>query len=266
MITLILLQRAFCATAGIQNEMTLSVQGSNGMVQKLIVETSELDLSNAVRQTSEVVADFIDTVSFGKRVPILIRHIEVHILEKKFLRRYITFSYAPRQLTENDFRKFLAVPPRLKAALRLFREGFSSNKPHYQLLCLYRVWELIQKVRTENNKDILGRGMKPDRPKRLLPANDLTNCYFSTFVGKSTNNFLDHTYSESRNDLAHGNWDTYSKLVLDPGNVHIAHRIDATNAVLMSVLTEMIQDEMDLMARHGLEGGILLAGDNAESA
>jgi hypothetical protein len=52
--------------------------------------------------------------------------------------------------------------------------------------------------------------------------------------------------------VAHGNLDEYFKLVLDPANVSIDHRIDFTNAVLMSVVAEMIQDERDLMTRHGL--------------
>ena len=46
--------------------------------------------------------------------------------------------------------------------------------------------------------------------------------------------------------------DEYFKLVLDPAIVGVDHRIDSTNAVLMPVIAEMIQDEIDFMIRQGL--------------
>jgi hypothetical protein len=251
---------------GVRKEVTLTLQGSNAIVQRLIVETPEVDLSNAIRHTGQIVADLLDAVSFVKRVPISIRHIEVHAIGKKYQRRYVTLPYGPRQLTADNLTAATTVPPRLKATLRLFREGLNASKPHYRLLCFYRVREVVELVRHENDRDLLAHGIKPDRPTRVLPDNELTRCYFPTYLGKKVGAFLDHVRSAYRLAVAHGNLDEYFKLVLDPANVSIDHRIDFTNAVLMSVVAEMIQDEIDLMTRHGLSGARLLAGGNPETA
>ena len=251
---------------GVRKEVTLTLQGSNAIVQRFIVEIPEVDLSNAIRHTGQIVADLLDAVSFVKRVPISIRHIEVHAIGKKYQRRYVTLPYGPRQLTADNLTEATTVPPRLKATLRLFREGLNASKPHYRLLCFYRVREVVELVRHENDRDLLAHGIKPDRPTRVLPDNELTRCYFPTYLGKKVGAFLDHVRSAYRLAVAHGNLDEYFKLVLDPANVSIDHRIDFTNAVLMSVVAEMIQDEIDLMMRHGLSGSRLLAGGNLETA
>jgi hypothetical protein len=239
---------------GVPKEVALTLQDSDTIIQKLIIETPEVDLENAIRHTDQIVADFLDTVSFMKRVPISIRHVGVHAVGKNYSRLFVTFPYGPRQLTADDLTKATTVPQRLKAALRLFREGLNASRPHYRLLCLYRVREVIEKVRRENDQDVLAHGMKPDRPRRILPDNELTRYYFPTYVGKKIGNFLDHVCSAYRLAVAHGNLDEYFKLVLDPAIVRVDHRIDSTNAVLMPVITEMIQDEIDFMIRHGLTG------------
>jgi hypothetical protein len=238
----------------VPKEVTLTLQGSDAIVQKLIIETPEVDLENAIRHAGQIVADFLDTVSFMKRVPISIRHIGVHAVGKKYSRLYTTFPYEPRELTPDDLTKVTTVPLRLKAALRLFREGLNASSPHYRLLCLYRVREVIEKVRRENNQDVLAHGMRPYRPKRSLPDNELTRHYFPTYVGKKLGDFLDYVREAYRLAVAHGNLDEYFKLVLDPAIVSVDHRIDSTNAVLMPVITEMIQDEINFMIRHGLRG------------
>jgi hypothetical protein len=230
------------------------LQGSNAIVQRLIVETSEGDLETAIRHTGQIVADLLDAVSFAKRVPISIRHIEVSAIGKKYHRRYVTLPYGSRQLTADNLTEAVTIPPRLKAPLRLFRESLNSSKPHYRLLCLYRAWEVIEKVRRENDRDILAHGTKPDRPRRVFLDNELTRRYFPTYVEKKISDFLDHVRSAYRLDVAHGNLDEYFKLALDPANVNFDHRIDFTNVALMSVVAEMIQDERDLMTRHGLSG------------
>ena len=77
-----------------------------------------------------------------------------------------------------------------------------------------------------------------------MPANDLTQqFYFPQFVGKKVGAFLDHVRSEYRLAITHGNLDEYFKLVLDPADVRIDHRIDFTNAALLPVVAEMIRDE-----------------------
>ncbi len=262
----VILQYVHTNSPGVLKKATLTFQGSDAMVQRLIVETPEVDLVNAIDHTGQIVADFLDSVSFVKRVPISIRHIEVHAIGKKYQRRFVTLPYGSRQLTADDLTEVTTVPPRLKAALRLFRESLNSSKPHYRLLCLYRVREVIESVRQENDQAIVAHGMKPDRPRRVLPDNELTRCYFSTYVGKKIGAFLDSVRNAYRHVVAHGSLDEYFKLVLDPANVRIDHRIDFTNAVLISVVAEMIQDEIELMTRHGLSGSRLLAGGNAETA
>lgn len=168
------------------------------------------------------------------------------------LRVFVTLPYGSRQLMADDLTKATTIPSRLKATLRLFREGLNASRPHYRLLCLYRVREVIEKVRHENDQDVLAHRMKPDRPRRVLPDNELTRQYFSTYVGKKIGDFLEHVRSAYQLAVAHGNMDEYFNLVLDPAIVRVDHRIDITNAVLMPVIAEMIQDEIDFMIRQGL--------------
>ena len=111
----------------------------------------------------------------------------------------------------------------------------SSSRPPYRLLCLYRIREVVEKVRAETDREILARGGVPTRPVRVLPANELTRFYFPQFVGKKVGAFLDHVRSEYRLAIAHGNLDEYFKLVLDPADARIDHRIDFTNAALLPV-------------------------------
>lgn len=241
-------------TPDVVKEAALSLKTAAGVVQKLIVETTETDLSLAIRHTGQIVADLLDALSFMKRVPVAVRHIEVHALGQKYQRRYVTMPYGHRQINTQDIAQAAAVPPRLRATLRLFREGLSSSKPHYRLLCLYRVREVLDSVRRQNDQEVLANGRTPDRPSRVLPDNELTRCYFNAYVGKKVGSFLDHVRSAYRLPVAHGNLDEYFKLILDPADVRLDHRVDFTNAALIPVIAELIQDEIDLMLRHGLGG------------
>jgi hypothetical protein len=236
----------------VPKEATLRFGVSGHILQKLIIETPEIDIEKAIRQTGQIVADLLDALSFFKLLPLSIRHIHVDAVGKKYNRRYATFSYQTRHLTPEDFAQATSVPPRLKPAFRLFREALNSTRPPYRLLCLYRVREVIKSVRRENDREALAGRMRPDRPTRILADNELTRCYFPTYVGKRVGAFLDHVRSAYRLAVAHGNLDEYFKLVLDPADVRIDHRIDFTNAALMPVIAEMIHDEIALMARHGL--------------
>lgn len=230
-------------TPGVIREATMRFNASANILQRLIVETDELDLSKAIRHISQIVADLLDTLSLVKEVPISIRHIDVTAPGRKYHRRYLTLPYRQQTLTEADLKEAQNIPPQLRGAIRLFREGVSSSRPPYRLLCLYRVREVIEKVRAETNREILARGGTPSRPVRVLPTNELTQFYFPQFVGKKVSAFLDHVRSEYRLAIAHGNLDEYFKLVLDPADVRVDHRIDFTNAALLPVVAEMIRDE-----------------------
>jgi hypothetical protein len=63
---------------------------------------------------------------------------------------------------------------------------------------------------------------------------------------------LEHVESEYRHAVAHGNFDEYFKLFLDPADVRVDHRVDFTNATLEPLIAEMIQDEIDFMEQGGL--------------
>lgn len=246
----------------VPRDAVLFVRGSGDVVQRLIVETSESELASAIKHTGQIVADLLDAIAFAKRVPISVRHIEVHAIGRKYQRRYVTLPYGLRRFTADDLIEAATIPPRLKPALRLFREGLSSSRPHYRLLCLYRVREVVESIRHQNDSEVLARDVKPERATRLLPDNELTRCYFPTFVGKKVGAFLDHVRSACRLDIAHANLNEYFKLVLDPADVRTDHRIDFTNAALMPVMAEMIRDEIDFMNRFGIgESGLQALGD-----
>jgi hypothetical protein len=249
----------------VQWNATLFVKGSGDIVQRLIVETSESELASAIKHTSQIVADLLDAIAFAKRVPISIRHIEVHAIEQKYLRRYVTLPYGLRSFTAGDLTEATAIPSRLRPALRLFREGLSSSRPHYRLLCLYRVREVMEKVRRQNDSEAPAREVRLERPKRVFPDNELTQCYFPTFIGKKVGAFLDHVYHACRLDVAHANLNEYFKLVLDPADIRTDHRIDFTNAALMPVMAEMIQDEIDIMRRFGIGASGLQTPDDSKS-
>lgn len=236
----------------VQKNAILSIGGSGGVVQRLIVETPESDLASAITHINQIVADLLDAIALAKRVPISIRHIEVHAIGHKWQRRYVTFPYGSRRLTASDFTEAATIPLRLKPALRLFREGLSSSKPHYRLLCLYRAREVTEKIRCQNDTDVLARGVKPEREPRVFPGNELTKCYFPTFIGKKVGAFLDHVRSTYRPDIAHANLNEYFKLILDPADVRTDHRVDFTNAALMPLIADMIRDEIGFMRRFGI--------------
>ena len=80
--------------------MTFNVSG--GFLQRLVVETDETDLSTAIRNVGQIIADLLDALSLVRRVPISIRHIDVAAPKHKFHRRYITLPYGQRALTEAD--------------------------------------------------------------------------------------------------------------------------------------------------------------------
>jgi hypothetical protein len=234
-------------TPGIVRDAKMTFATSGGLLQRLVVETDETDLSTAIRHISQIVADLLDALSLVRQVPISIHHIDVAAPGRKFHRRYLTLPHCQRILTETDLTEAQNFPPRLRGAIRLFREAVSSNRPPYRLLCLYRIREVIEKIRAETDREVLARGGTPTRPVRVLPENELTQFYFPQFVGKKVGAFLDHVRSEYRLAIAHGDLDDYFKLVLDPVDVRIDHRIDFTNAALLPIVAEMIRDEASVI-------------------
>jgi len=230
-------------TPDIVRDAKITFNASEGLLQRLVVETDEPDLPTAIRHISQIVADLLDALSLVRQLPISIHHIDVAAPGRKFHRRYCTLPYGQHTLTAADLKEAQNFPQQLRGAIRLFREGVSSSRPPYRFLCLYRIREVIEMVRAETDHEIRARGGTPTRPVRVLPANELTRFYFPQFVGKKVGAFLDHVRNEYRHAIAHGKLDDYFKLVLDPANVRIDHRIDFINAALLPIVAEMIRDE-----------------------
>jgi hypothetical protein len=232
--------------------LTPIVEG--GMIRRLRVELPETSLDTAVRVSSQIVHSVLDTISLRREVPVQIRHIEVHkeVGQDRFLRRYLTFSYSPVEIEEEDITLATSIPKPLAPALRLFREAINSSKPHYRLLCLYRVREVLDRVRNANTQALIQKGIQPRRPVRKVPDNDLTRAFFPGLIGKRFAAFLDYVRENYRIPVAHFELDEYERMILDPADVRVDHRVDYTNAVLIQIVKRMISDEIDLMKRHSL--------------
>jgi hypothetical protein len=88
-----------------------------------------------------------------------------------------------------------------------------------------------------------------------VPDNELTQKYFAEFIGKKISALLDQIRREYRVPVAHVNLTDFERLVLDPADVRCDHRLDYTNALLIGLLTDLIEDERHLMETEGLAGG-----------
>ena len=85
-----------------------------------------------------------------------------------------------------------------------------------------------------------------------MPDVELTREYFPDLIGKKFGAFLDYVREHYRIPVAHLTFDEFDRMVLDPAYTKSDHRIDFTNAALQAVIREMIQDEWDLINKHGL--------------
>jgi hypothetical protein len=134
----------------------------------------------------------------------------------------------------------------------MYREGLNSSKPHYRLLCFYRVHEGLLALQHRNTQSLRVRGLTPKRTVRRVPSNDLTKKFFPTLVGKKLGEFFDYVRERYRVPIAHLETVDLEKIILDPANVRIEHVVDATNAVLEVVLAQLVTDEWELMDQHEL--------------
>lgn len=237
-----------------QKTATLRLVASDNLVQRISVDVPETTLQAAVTVASRIVHGLLDTVTFRTAVPTQVRHVEVKSAggRSKFLRRYMTVPYKPVVLTQADFMAPLNAPKLIEPALRLYREAVGSSRPHYRLLCLYRAREAILRAQNTNNAALLARDITPSRPVRTVPETDLTREFFPSLVGKRIGAFFDHVRSEFRIPIAHLELDDYDRILLDPTDVRIDHRVDYTNAVLLAVVKQLIVDEVSVMSDNAL--------------
>ena len=225
-----------------------------GIVRRFRVDLPEKELEVALKVSSQIVHSILDVISLRREVPTQIRHIEVRreVGTDRFLRRYMTLPYKPIDIEEDDISVAFTIPRSIVPALRLFREAISSSNPYYRLLCLYRVREVIEKVRGANDHALMAQSVTPDRPVRRIPDNDLTQGFFPTLIGKRFGAFLDHVRATCRIPIAHFTLDEYERMLLDPADVRVDHRVDYTNSVLILIIKQMISDEIDLMKKYNL--------------
>lgn len=241
--------------SGERKDANLTFVKTGAYVQRLVVEMHEDSLDLAVAFSGQFVNLLLDVLSLQKQLPIQVHHIEIfHVPSGDLLREYVTIPHTINKDVEaNDFELFQRIPDRLKPILRLFREAINSSNPHYRLLCLYRMREGIKKVRARNSAEAIAKGRKPKRARLRVPDNELTQRFFPALVGKRLNAFLDYVRDEFRTNIAHLDFDDYGRMLLDPGEVKIVHRIDSTNAVLEQLMRRSIQEELKFMLKHELK-------------
>ena len=235
-----------------EGKVTPRIEGST--IRALIVEVPELDLDASVRIAGTIVHSILDVVALKRHVPAQIHHLDVRreVGNDRFLRRYLLLPYKPSQLHAEDINAATTVPDLLRPALRLFREGLNSSNPLYRFLCLYRVREALESARRKNDEKLIREGKTPTRVVRRVPDNELTREYFPDLVGKKLNAFLDHVYHAYRIPVAHVSFDDFDRMVLDPADVRVNHRVDYTNSVLIEIAGQMIEDEWKLMRDENL--------------
>jgi hypothetical protein len=144
-----------------------------------------------------------------------------------------------------------------RPCLTIYREAINSANPYYRLLCLYRVGERLREIQNENGKKLAripGFSKKPT----IISDTELTRTYFSSYVGKKLNVYLDnHVREVYRNNIAHlsmnkGSFDANGNMLLPAADNKIDTTIEATNAVLISVINDAIKEEIITMKKYNI--------------
>lgn len=223
-------------------------------LQRILIIIEEDTTDMALEFAGVLANQLLDILTFRKGVPLEVRRIDiVDDANDTPVRSYIQIPYTiAREIVPDDIEAFAAIPDRLKAVLRMLREATNSSNPFYRCLCLYRIFEGLQKVRTSNNKIAKGTGHNLRRAKIRVEDNELTRSAFPNFVGASLNAFLEHVKDTCRLDIAHFNINELENLLLDPAVVGNVHRVDQVNAVLLLLARQSIQSERKFMLEAGI--------------
>ena len=115
------------------------------------------------------------------------------------------------------------------------------------------VHEALEKLRSSNNRIVRDNGGTPTRTKVVLGKSDVAEKHYPTFVGKPVGDLLDKLRQDLRINIAHMNLTDFDQMVLDPGNVGAAHRVDIANALMEQAIRGLLDSELDFMGRHGLK-------------
>lgn len=236
------------ATAEETKALIRPIVGDN-LLRSMEVTIFEQDFDRAIRAASYCVYSVLDSLSFRLKVPLNVRDIIISSFKTgKLIGRFITVPYFPTIIKrKEDFYVTKDIPKELRPYLRLYREALNSTSPHYRFLCLYRIIESMRELQSVNAKKIRSQGKSIRRAHLIMPSNPITLKYFPTYVGKKIGSFLGYVETSYRNHIAHLNIERPGNMTLDPVFVKTDHNVEFTNAVLLEVVKEMIEDEWEFM-------------------
>ena len=223
-------------------------------IQRIVVEIKESDIDSALKFSSTFVQQFLDILTYEKGVPLEVRRIEIlDGVSGNPLRNYVQIPYSSSaEVFPQDLEAAPHIPDRIKPLLRIFREAVNSSNVFYRFLCLFRLSEGLQKIRTKNNAEAKDKDITLKRDKTHVPDNELTRYAFPECINKPFNDFFDHVREKYRLNIAHLNIDDYERLLLDPGMVGNTHSIDQANAVLIGLTRQAIQAEWKFMRTNSI--------------
>ncbi|MBW1702912.1 MAG: hypothetical protein JRJ50_12500 [Deltaproteobacteria bacterium] len=223
-------------------------------LQRIVVEIKEDTVDNALKFSSAFVQQFLDILTYKKGVPLEVRKIEIFDrVSGNPLRNYVQIPYTSIvEVLPQDLEAAPHIPDRIKPLLRIFREAVNSNNVFYRFLCLFRLFEGLQKIRANNNVEAKSKGVPLTRDRIQVPDNELTRHGFPGLISKPFNDFVDYVREKYRLNIAHLNIDDYERLLLDPGMVGNTHSIDQANAVLIELSRQAIQAEWKFMQANGI--------------
>ncbi len=240
--------------ASSDKQATLLFEGEGDTIQKCVVEISEGTVQSAVKIADRLVNQMLDVLSFLKKVPLKVRHVDVFDSDSQdFLCRYTTIPFtAERSVERKDLELMNSVPDRLIPLLRLYREAIGSPSPHHRFLCLYRMGERL-KEEQRRNSCIVKKRERPERRGIHLPDNELTRKRCPKLIGRNLNKFLGFVRDRYRKNIAHLNFDESDRVLLPFGEIGVCHDIDGVNAMLEDLMRDALLAELEFMDRHRLE-------------
>nr|WP_281719914.1 methylamine utilization protein MauJ [Nitrosomonas nitrosa] len=241
-------------TAG-HKKAKLTWEVKDGEVKRLMIELDEPEPTLALRCADIVVASVLDYICFVKEIPLSIHHIEIcEAKTNELVQMYAIFPYR-RKVELNEVLLSGRIPTILIPLLRLFREAVNSTNPYYRLLCLFRIGEGLKKtIRFQNNQKVKDLDSTRKRPKQKIPENEYTKTYFSNWIGKPMESYLDHVEHNFRKYIAHLIIDESLNWAPDPGTAQHAYDTDKVNSMLISIIRQLIVDEWTFMKENGIDG------------
>lgn len=234
--------------------LTFKTNADDGVLQRVVIEVKEPTLEEAFKYAESIINDLLDSFTYTKSVPLEIRRIEIYDnVSNKNIRNYIQLPYKTiRDLTKEDMDFSSHVHERIRPFLRLLREATNSNNTFYRLLCLYRIFESIKVIKTNNNSEARAKGVSLTRDKVRIPENNFTKEAFPQFINVPVEVFIDHVREDLRLNIAHLNLNDFFGVVLDPAYVGHIHKVDQVNALLLLLARLVIKSEIDFMIRSGI--------------